>query len=71
MEPTIQEMNEVIALFEGRKKTQLNSSDLLGKTRFWSDAKGVHPFYTDELDYHSNWNSLMAVVDKIKSISKS
>jgi hypothetical protein len=56
--------NEMVALFDGRKKTMMD-----GYT-WWSDHKDHDPFnwQSENLRYHSDWNWLMGVVDKIESM---
>lgn len=61
----IEQMNEVIAAFEGRKKTHFNEA---GKVKiYWSDPSGINPLYSDALYYHLSWDELMPVVEKIEA----
>lgn len=62
--PTPEQMNEVIAVFDGKVKHD--------------DGKYAYPYFTDEnskgfyypfqLEYHSSWDWLMPVVRKIEQI---
>lgn len=67
-EATIEQINEAIAVFEGRKQTQFNEG---GKaTRFWSDAKAINRFYSESLHYHESWDELMPVWTKFRQLMK-
>lgn len=63
---SIEQKNEAIAIFEGRKKAHVNQK---GKVDiFWSDPTGTNPLYSNGLYYHLSWDELMPVVEKIAKI---
>lgn len=67
-EATIEQMNEAIALFEGRKRAVVNER---GKAHhFWSDPTATNPLYSETLHYHESWDELMPVVEKIETLEK-
>jgi hypothetical protein len=59
-EVTIEQMNEAIAQFEGWELTSRDGIDCL--------VKDGYRRYHYELKYHSSWDWLMPVVEKIESI---
>lgn len=63
---TIEQMNEAIATFEGRKQTSLNEAGKV--TKYWSDAQSINPFYSENVHYHESWEWLMPVVEKIATV---
>lgn len=61
-EPTIDQQNEVIALFMGGKPVQHNRRYRYITWPNW------HATPVQELNYHKDWSRLMPVVEKIESI---
>jgi hypothetical protein len=63
-EPTIAEMNKAIALFMGYKKRE----KLYPTDRQILEGEGLPNWYEDSLEYHSSWDWLMPVIEKISKI---
>lgn len=65
----IKSINKFIAKFDGAKIIKLRNKKEV--VRFYYEYnKGQIDYNVDELDYHSNWNSLMRVIEKIELIEK-
>lgn len=67
--PTIEnitENNHLIAEFERLKIIGKDAFNMLGENAYLGENKGVVWGIIEYLDYHSNWNSLMRVLEKIE-----
>jgi hypothetical protein len=62
------EGNEIIAVFMGGHKRDMEHGDLI-----WDHANYMSPLvckYPTELEYDKNWSWIMPVVEKIESLGK-
>ena len=72
IEPTAEENNKMIAEFMGAKPNKGGEFELCQFLPFIEDyVRSKHFYFTSEMLFHSDWNWLMEVVEKIEDLNYS
>ena len=59
----LEESNKIIAEFMGYNREQATRP-------YWVDPIEYKPYYDDEFQFHTSWDWLMPVIDKIKYVTQ-
>lgn len=67
--PTVDDMNEAIAMFDGWQlvEREVEMSDFTSQKLMCFEKEGYWRYHYDH-KYHSSWDALMPVVEKIESL---